>query len=195
MMRPNRTRPSGLSIDHDGQNNDQQHHRQYDQQAKRLAPRILLIPIRTPQLEIRAPRVRRRVAHIHLDRVQHGALLVHNVRHVPEQLVQLPDALLDVPNLAFSLDDERFLEVDFVLRCKAQLVLFLYLLLLLVGVVGIAREIRRVAGVVESGARGGSGSTLLLQGQALDGLEFRARGLEFARELLLGVFLGGLLSG
>jgi hypothetical protein len=37
------------------------------------------------------------------------------VRHVAEQLVELRDRLLDVPDLRLALDDERLLEVDLVL--------------------------------------------------------------------------------
>jgi hypothetical protein len=50
------------------------------------------------------------------------------VGDVAEQLVELRDGLLDVPNLRLALDDERLLEVDFILRREPQL-----LLLLLVG--------------------------------------------------------------
>ena len=70
-------------------------------------------------------RIRRHILHIPTNRVQLGPLLVHNVRHVPEQLIQLPDALLDIPNLRLPLHDQRVLEIDFVLRGETELVLFL----------------------------------------------------------------------
>lgn len=47
--------------------------------------------------------------------IEHAALLMHHMRHVPKQLVQLADRLLDVPDLRLALDDQRFLEIDFVL--------------------------------------------------------------------------------
>jgi hypothetical protein len=40
---------------------------------------------------------------------------MHHVRNIAEQLIELADRLLDVADLGFALDDERFLEVDFVL--------------------------------------------------------------------------------
>jgi len=40
------------------------------------------------------------------------------MRHVPEQLVQFADTGLDVPDLSLSLDNQRFLKVDLVLRSK-----------------------------------------------------------------------------
>jgi len=38
------------------------------------------------------------------------------MRHISEQLVQFADGLLNVPDLGLALDDQRLLEVDFVLR-------------------------------------------------------------------------------
>ena len=115
------------------------------------------------------------------------------MRYIPKQLIQLPHTLLDIPYLALPLNDQRFLEVDFVLRCEAEGLLLLELLRLARGrwVVGVAGQGRGV-GVVDGGARGGGNGALLFDGKALDGLEFGARGLEFAGEFLLGVFLGGL---
>lgn len=60
-------------------------------------------------------RVRSDVLHIAADGVQLSALFMHDMRYVPEQLIQLPDTLFNIPDLRFSLYDKRFLEVDFVL--------------------------------------------------------------------------------
>ena len=70
-------------------------------------------------------RIRRHILHVATNRVELAPLLVHNVRHVPEELVQLADALLNVPNLRFPLHDQRLLEIDFVLRGETELVLLL----------------------------------------------------------------------
>lgn len=66
---------------------------------------------------------------IFFNNVQLRTLLMHHVRDISEQLVQFPHALFDVADLGFALDDEGFLEVDFVLVGEAEL----FLLLLLVG--------------------------------------------------------------
>jgi hypothetical protein len=61
------------------------------------------------------------------NNVQLRALLMHHVRDISEQLVQLSHALLDVADLGFALDDEGFLEVDLVLVGEAKLFLLLLL--------------------------------------------------------------------
>jgi hypothetical protein len=48
--------------------------------------------------------------------IQRLSLLVHHMRHVAEQLIELRDRLFNVPDLRFTLDDQRFLEVDLILR-------------------------------------------------------------------------------
>lgn len=70
------------------------------------------------------------------------ALFVDNMRHISEQVVELADALFNVSDLAFSLDNERLLKVDLVLGGEPQLVLLLslYLLLAATGIVGVARR-------------------------------------------------------
>lgn len=98
------------------QQNDRQYNRQYQHQTTRLTPRILLIPCRAPQLQIRRPRVRLHVLRVVRDRVDLLALLAHDLRHLLEQHVQVAHALLDVPDLLLALDDQRLLEVDLGLR-------------------------------------------------------------------------------
>ena len=96
------------------------------------------------------------------------------MRHVSEQLVQLADTGLDIPDLGLPLDNQRFLKVDLVLRSEVQLFLLLPLeLLLLLRVVGVSRQTRGVVGVYGcSGLVGGS--SLLLKSGALDRLELCA---------------------
>ena len=76
-------------------------------------------------------RIARHILNVPADRVQLSALLVHNMGHIAEQLVQLPNALLDITYFRFPLNDQRLLEIHFVLRGEAQLILFLDLRLLL----------------------------------------------------------------
>lgn len=52
-----------------------------------------------------------------LDDVELGALLVHHVRHIPEELVELANRLLDVSDLGLAFDDELLLKIDIVLVC------------------------------------------------------------------------------
>ena len=49
------------------------------------------------------------------DDVQLLSLLMNHVRNIAIQLVQLANTLLDVADLALTLDNERLLEVDFLL--------------------------------------------------------------------------------
>lgn len=56
-----------------------------------------------------------RILHIYADDIQLLPLLMHHVPYVAEELVQFPDALLDISDLGFSLDDELLLKVDFIL--------------------------------------------------------------------------------
>lgn len=92
------------------------------------------------------------------------------MRDVPEQLVQLAHALLDVADLGLALDDQRVLEVDLVLRGQAELVLRLLRLRLQMPQVG--RLVPGRGGVLERAAGGGGRGALPLQGLALDVLEF-----------------------
>lgn len=114
---------------HNRKDNNGKDHRQYEQQTTSLIPRIPLMSRRRPELSIRPPRIRINPLHILRNDIQLLSLLMHHVRHVPEQLVQLAHRLLDVPDLRLALDDQRLLEVDFVLRREAQLLLLLLLLL------------------------------------------------------------------
>lgn len=49
------------------------------------------------------------------------------MRHIPKQLIQLANALLDIPDLSFAFDNQRVLKVDFVLGGEAELFLLLLL--------------------------------------------------------------------
>lgn len=62
-----------------------------------------------------------------LDDVELGALFVHHVGDVTEQFVQLTDGLFNVAYFRLALDDEGLLEIDVVLGCQPQLLLFLLL--------------------------------------------------------------------
>lgn len=95
--------------------NNNEYHRQYQQQTTRFIPRRFLVPTRAPQLHIRLPRIPPHILHIGIDGIQLIPLLSNNMRHVSEQLVQLADTLLDVPDLGFPFYDEGFLEIDFIL--------------------------------------------------------------------------------
>jgi hypothetical protein len=90
-----------------------QHKGQDNQQAARLPSRTPLMPASCPKLLIRILRVIPRLRHVFRDDVQTLALLMHHMRHIPEQLVQLSHRLLDVAYLRFSLDDQGLVEVDF----------------------------------------------------------------------------------
>lgn len=147
------------------------------------------MPTRRPQLLIRIPRIIPRLRDILADHIQIRALLVHHVRHIAEQLVQLADTLLDIPDFGLALDDEGFLEVDLGLVCQCRLLLLL-LELLLRGFLGAGGE--RVALLVEGGALRGGGGALFVEGLALETLELGEGGFELGVEFVLGVFLGGL---
>ena len=71
---------------------------------------------------------------IGIDDVERRALLMDHVRDISEQLIELPDGLLDVSNLRLAFDDQAFLEIHFRLICEVWLILDLLLLLLLLAV-------------------------------------------------------------
>lgn len=53
---------------------------------------------------------------------------MHHGRHISKQFIQFPNALFDIPDFAFPFYDQRFLEIYFILRGEAELLLFLLLL-------------------------------------------------------------------
>lgn len=61
-------------------------------------------------------RIRSHILYIPTDGIQLPSLFMHDMCHISEQLVQLSDTLFNIPYFRFSFDDQRFLEVDFVLR-------------------------------------------------------------------------------
>jgi hypothetical protein len=126
--------------------------------------------------------------YILLNNIELRALLVHHMRHVAEQLVEFTDRLLDIANLGLALDDEGFLEVDFVLVGEAQL-----LLLLLVA--EVAALVAGRCDVLKCGAGCLRRSLFFFQSLLLEVLEFRERGFEFALEFGLGELLRGLACG
>lgn len=122
--------PEGLR-QHNRQNHNRQHNRQDDQQETRPLPRILLIPTRRSQLDIRPSRIIPHIFDVRANDIELISLFVNHVCDVPEKFVEFADGLLDVADFGFAFDDEAFLEVDFVLRGEAELFLLLELLLLL----------------------------------------------------------------
>lgn len=110
--------------------------------------------------------------------------------HVAEQLIEFADTLLNVADLRFAFNDERFLEVDFILGGEAEL--FLLLQLLLLACLGATAGTARLAVVFERCAAGGRCCALFLKGGSLKILEFSERGLEFAVEFALSESLRGL---
>jgi len=163
---------TSLSQD-DSRNDDNKHNRKDDQQTASLPPRILLISAGAPQLYIRMLRIRSHILHVPTYRIELSSLFVHDMRHISKQLIELSNALLDIPYLRFPLHNQGLLEVNFILRRQSQLILFLQLRLLLLR--GIVR-IWAMGGVFgfESGPSGGCGHSLLLKCLALDSLKFGA---------------------
>lgn len=106
------------------------------------------------------------------------------MRHVAEQLVELPNRLLNIAYLRLALDDEGFLEVDLVLRGETEL------LLLLERAARGARARWRCGAasaflllLVEGSAVRGRGLAFAVERRALEVLEFLEGGLEFAVQL------------
>lgn len=122
-------------------------------------------------------------------------LFSDNLRHLLEQHIQIADALFDVLDLLLALRNKCILEVDFVLGRQAQLFL-LELLLLLLAVAALLDGTEGGAAFffVGGGTRSGDGGTLFFEGLALEGLEVGEGCLKLAEELLLLVFLRGLVE-
>lgn len=152
--------------ENNSKNDNSQDDSQYHKQAACSVARIFLVPTGTTQLGIRTPCILGHVLDILADNVKLTALLVNDVRDITEQLVQLPNALLDVADLGFPLDDKRFLEVYLALVCQAGLLL--QLLLLELKLAGFGTPLA----LFDGRTSGDSRCTLLLQGTALDSLEF-----------------------
>ena len=60
-------------------------------------------------------RIHGHILHVAINRIKLRALLMHNMRNVPEELVQLPNTRLDISDLGLPLDNQRFLEIHLVL--------------------------------------------------------------------------------
>ncbi len=172
------------STKNNGQNDNRENDGEDEEQAAALVACCLLIPSGLPGLDVGLAGV---VLHV-LDVVGDGAdthvLLVDDLRHLPEQHVQVADALLDVANLLFPLDDKALLEVDLVLRGHLrQLLLLLQLLKRRALTTGMTRL------CIVRGARSRDGRLFFLQSLALEALELLQGGLEVARDLCLFVLL------
>jgi hypothetical protein len=113
---------------------------------------------------------------------------MYHVRHISKQFIEFANTLLDVADLGFALDDEGFLEVDFVLVGEAELLL----LLLLLGAEVVSSAFVGGGLGVESGAGGLCGRLFFFESGFLELLEFLERGAEFALEFGLCKFLAGL---
>jgi len=113
------------------------------------------VPARLAQLDVGTPCFICHVLDVLGDEVQLASLLMHDMRDIPEQLVQLAHALLDVSYLSLALDDQRLLEVDLILVCESRL---LELLLLLLGF----RGWRGKTGFIKGGPGSDCRGTLLL---------------------------------
>jgi hypothetical protein len=156
---------SSLSEDH-SKNNDSQNDRENDKQAARFVARILLISAGTAQLGICPAGVLVNVLDVFTDDIELAALLLDNVRDIAEQLVQFTHALFNVADLSLPLDDQGLLEIDLALVCQTRLLFQLLLLELTFGVSN--PRFGFIHGCSSSDCR----CALLLQGTALDGLEF-----------------------
>lgn len=171
-------------VENNGENDNGQDDGQDEQQAAALITGSLLISCCLTVLDFGLPGVVAHVLHVVGNRVELFALFADNLRHLSEEHVQIADALLDVADLLFALDDESLLEVDLVLvRNLRHLLLALQLL----------QRGARLPTIMPfgflGGAGGGDGCTLLLEGAALEVLEFLKGGLEVARDLGLFVLL------
>ncbi|KAJ6260368.1 hypothetical protein Dda_4594 [Drechslerella dactyloides] len=175
----------------DRQQHYQEHHGQDQQQTARPVPRRLLAPRGGRQLAAGIASVHACVVGVRQDAVDHMPLLVDHGAEVPEDLIQLHDAVFDVADLLLALLDHGLLKVDFGLRGELQLR-------------GLLLDQRHgFAGIRGGGGamavdcvEGGAGLDyvlpLLFDAEFLDGLEVRDRGGEFTGELLLYEALLGL---
>jgi len=100
----------------DGKDDDRKDHCQDQQETTHLSSCLLLISIGRPQLHVGLSCIRCRVLDIHFDSVEHRPLFMYNVCHIPEELVQFPNALFDVPDFRLPFDYQRLLEVYLILR-------------------------------------------------------------------------------
>jgi hypothetical protein len=143
-----------------------------------------LVLVCAPELAVGLSGILHRIGDVVLNMIKLVALLAHNVRHVPEELVELADALLNVPDLVLALNDERLLEVDLVLVRKAQLFLILcfsLLLLLLLSPTTLSIPCSFTGcGPLKFMPSARRRFPLLLKGLSLDALEFSPRSLEFS---------------
>ena len=97
---------SRLSSKHGRDDNDCQNNGQHQQQTASLSPCGFLVFACTSQLYIRLLRIASHIDHVPMDRVKLRALLVNDMRHVSEELVEFPHRLFNVPDLGFALHNQ-----------------------------------------------------------------------------------------
>lgn len=173
---------TGLSED-DSKDDNGQNNAKNEKQTARLAARILLVSAGTAQLGICPASVLVDVLDVFADDIKLAALLMDDMCDIAEQLVQLANALFNVPDLGLPLNDQGLLEVDLSLVCQTRLLFQLLLLELALAISNACFTF--IHGCSSSDCR----CALLLQSTALDGLEFIQACFELGRELLLGPFL------
>lgn len=118
------------STDNDCKDNNREYNGENDEQAATLVTGCLLISCCLSVFDVRLPGIGMYVLDIVGNRRQLLALLVHNLRNLTEQHVEIPYALLNVSDLLLAFDDQGFLEVDLVLGRHLRLCEFLSLELL-----------------------------------------------------------------
>ena len=60
-------------------------------------------------------RIHGHILYVAINRIKLRALFMHNMRNVPEELVQLPNASLNVADLGLPLYNQRLLEIYLIL--------------------------------------------------------------------------------
>jgi hypothetical protein len=136
----NAAKKQQLLVQRDRQDDDDQNYGQDEQQDASLTPRTLLVVTRLLEVDMGTPR--RVVCNLHVlfDDIELRSLLMHHMRNIAEQLVELAHALLDIPDLGLALDDHVLLKVDLFLVRQPQL----FLLLLLAKVAACSLFARRL---------------------------------------------------
>jgi hypothetical protein len=102
-------------VQDDSKDNDHQNNGEDKQQNTRLTPCAFLVVTRLLQVCVCTYRRIVRRLDILLNDIKLRSLLMHHMRDITEQLIELADRLLDVADLRFALDDHGLLKVDLVL--------------------------------------------------------------------------------
>lgn len=104
-----------MLVQYDCENDDGEDDCQDEHQTTPLVASRLLVSRRLAKLYLSTPGIVTHIFHVIRNRSKLLALLGHNLSHLSEQHIEIADALLNVSDLLFTLDNERFLEVYFVL--------------------------------------------------------------------------------